>query len=152
MIRRVGKAKRAHQFTQPGNGGHGAMRLCPLQDLTRHCEPTGPREARPDDRLREAIHLSACGGMDCFVALLLAMTMVNQCPTTSATFSAGGVLRLRWVRTMPSMMVMLTPGRSPSCTLSRMFLPGECCALSMMTKSAERPISIRPQSSVRIRA
>src|ERR1700726_574975 len=22
----------------------------------RHCEPTGPREARPDDRLREAIH------------------------------------------------------------------------------------------------
>jgi len=21
----------------------------------RHCEPTGPREARPDDRLREAI-------------------------------------------------------------------------------------------------
>jgi hypothetical protein len=23
---------------------------------TRHCEPTGPREARPDDRLREAIH------------------------------------------------------------------------------------------------
>ena len=23
--------------------------------LRRHCEPTGPREARPDDRLREAI-------------------------------------------------------------------------------------------------
>jgi hypothetical protein len=27
--------------------------------LRRHCEPTGPREARPDDRLREAIHPSA---------------------------------------------------------------------------------------------
>jgi hypothetical protein len=25
----------------------------------RHCEPTGPREARPDDRLREAIYASA---------------------------------------------------------------------------------------------
>jgi hypothetical protein len=27
----------------------------------RHCEPTGPRKARPDDRLREAIHLSMKG-------------------------------------------------------------------------------------------
>jgi hypothetical protein len=27
--------------------------------LNRHCEPTGPREARPDDRLREAIHRAA---------------------------------------------------------------------------------------------
>ena len=34
----------------------------------RHCEPTGPREARPDDRLREAIQLCASGTMDCFVA------------------------------------------------------------------------------------
>jgi len=39
----------------------------------RHCEPTGRREAPPDDRLREAIHLSARGAMDCFVASLLAM-------------------------------------------------------------------------------
>src|ERR1700756_3327090 len=28
---------------------------------TRHCEPTGPREARPDDGLREAIQSRACG-------------------------------------------------------------------------------------------
>src|SRR5262249_19051484 len=35
----------------------------------------GPaRLGRPDDRLREAIHLSASGAMDCFVAPLLAMT------------------------------------------------------------------------------
>jgi hypothetical protein len=34
----------------------------------RHCEPTGPREARPDDRLREAIQLYTRGSMDCFVA------------------------------------------------------------------------------------
>ncbi|MGY2844511.1 hypothetical protein ACVWZM_001264 [Bradyrhizobium sp. USDA 4501] len=34
--------------------------------------------------------------------------------TTSGTLPAGGVLRLRWVRTMPSMMVMPMPGRSPS--------------------------------------
>src|SRR6516162_3417148 len=75
-----------------------------------------------------------------------------QRPTISGTFVAGGVLRLRWVRTMPSMMVMPTPGRSPSRTLSSSVLPAECCALSMMTKSAARPISTRPQSSCRIRA
>jgi hypothetical protein len=40
----------------------------------RHCEPTGRREAPPDDRLREAIHGTASGDMDCFVASLLAMT------------------------------------------------------------------------------
>jgi hypothetical protein len=33
----------------------------------RHCEPTGRRKAPPDDRLREAIQLSA-EKMDCFVA------------------------------------------------------------------------------------
>jgi hypothetical protein len=26
---------------------------------TCHCEPTGPREARPDDKLREAIQIAA---------------------------------------------------------------------------------------------
>ena len=34
--------------------------------LSRHCEPTGRREAPPDDRLREAIHGAA--KLDCFVA------------------------------------------------------------------------------------
>src|ERR1700716_653879 len=53
---------------------------------------------------------------------------------------------------MPSVMVMPMPGRSPSWTLCNRFLPGECCAMSMMTKSADRPTSIRPQSSARIRA
>ena len=48
--------------------------------------------------------------------------------TTSGTLPAGGVLRLRWVRTMPSMMVMPMPGKSPSWTLCSRFLPGECCA------------------------
>jgi hypothetical protein len=39
----------------------------------RHCEePTGPRKARPDDRLRdEAIPGSASGGMDCFASLAM---------------------------------------------------------------------------------
>jgi hypothetical protein len=41
---------------------------------------------------------------------------------------AGGVLRLRWLVTRPSMMVMPTPGRLPSCTDSRIVLPGACCA------------------------
>jgi hypothetical protein len=42
-------------------------------------------------------------------------TGTHQCPLTSTgTLVAGGVLRLRWVRTMPSMMVMPMPGKSPS--------------------------------------
>jgi hypothetical protein len=37
--------------------------------LHRHCEPTGPHEVRPDDRLREAIQRnSSRKGLDCFVA------------------------------------------------------------------------------------
>jgi hypothetical protein len=40
------------------------------------CEPTGPREAWPDDRLREAIQSHATA-LDCFVASLLAMTKTN---------------------------------------------------------------------------
>jgi hypothetical protein len=36
----------------------------------RHCcEPTGPRFARPDDRLREAIQLYAPKRLDCFGGL-----------------------------------------------------------------------------------
>ena len=42
----------------------------------RHCEPTGPRGARPDDRLREALQSHAMT-LDCFVASLLAMTTTN---------------------------------------------------------------------------
>jgi hypothetical protein len=38
-------------------------------DSRRHCEPTGPaRSGRPDDRLREAIHIGR-KAMDCFVVL-----------------------------------------------------------------------------------
>src|SRR6266542_3891454 len=38
---------------------------------------TGSGECPPDDRLREAIHLSACRTMDCFAAL--AMTAAGIC-------------------------------------------------------------------------
>jgi hypothetical protein len=38
----------------------------PIPSKQRHCEPTGRREAPPDGRLREAIHLQARVG--CFVA------------------------------------------------------------------------------------
>ena len=37
-----------------------------------------------------------------------------QAPSTSGTATAGGVLRLRPVRTMPSIMTIPIPGRSPS--------------------------------------
>jgi hypothetical protein len=38
----------------------------------------GSRECAPDDRLREAIHGSAQFDMDCFVAELLAMTVLER--------------------------------------------------------------------------
>src|SRR5690349_8753636 len=46
-----------------------ALRSIRATNLDRHCDPPGRREAPTDDRLREAIHLSACGAMDCFVAI-----------------------------------------------------------------------------------
>jgi hypothetical protein len=42
--------------------------------LNRHCEPTGPREARPDDRLHEAIHRAAWTEWIASLLSLLAMT------------------------------------------------------------------------------
>ncbi len=42
--------------------------------LNRHCEPTGPREARPDDRLREAIHRAVRAEWIASSLSLLAMT------------------------------------------------------------------------------
>ena len=72
--------------------------------------------------------------------------------TTIGTSVAGGVLRLRWQRTMPSITTMPTPGISPSATLSSSDLPAVCCARSRNTKSAARPGSINPQSSLRSRA
>ena len=72
--------------------------------------------------------------------------------TISASVVAGGVLRERPQRTTPSMITMLMPGRSPSRTLSSSVLPAVCWARSMITRSAARPGSIRPQSSARRRA
>ncbi len=47
-----------------------------LTSARRHREPTGPREvARPDDRLRGAIQIPRAR-LDCFVASLLAMTIL----------------------------------------------------------------------------
>ena len=42
--------------------------------LNRHCEPTGPREPRPADRLREAIHRAAWAEWIASSLSLLAMT------------------------------------------------------------------------------
>src|SRR5690606_15304359 len=70
----------------------------------------------------------------------------------TGTSVAGGVLRLRWQRTRPSIITMPTPGMSPSRTLSSRSLPDECWALSMKTKSAGRPGSTSPCDSCRMRA
>ena len=46
----------------------GTLALRPPYDLSKPLRANGSRECAPDDRLCEAIHLTACGGMDCFVA------------------------------------------------------------------------------------
>jgi len=46
--------------------------------VPRHCEPTGPRKARPDDRLREAIHVYAEAVWIASSLSLLAMTLLSQ--------------------------------------------------------------------------
>ena len=45
--------------------------------VCRHCEPSGLAFGKPKDRLREAIQgrQRSTSPLDCFVALLLAMTM-----------------------------------------------------------------------------
>src|SRR5579871_5916828 len=62
------------------SGIDGILRSDLIAERVRHCEPTGPRQARPDDRLHEAIQKEI---LDCFVALLLAMTL----PVTSSAGS-----------------------------------------------------------------
>ena len=59
-------------------------------------------------------------------------------------------MRLRWVLTAPSTIIMPIPGKSPRWMLSSRFFPAECWALSSMTKVAARPAAISPQSSFRI--
>src|SRR3954454_15252919 len=62
----------------------------------RHCEPTGRREAPPDDRLREAIHRRK-NRLDCFVATLLAMTAnysTARCILISLTPTSRAVLTI----------------------------------------------------------
>jgi len=41
---------------RPGHESVGLWHAC---FHNRHCEPPGPREARPDDRLREAIQTAS---------------------------------------------------------------------------------------------
>jgi ABC-type Fe3+ transport system substrate-binding protein len=57
--------------------------------LLRHCEPTGPaRSGRPDDKLHEAIQ-SRHFRLDCFVAALLAMTMLAFTARSAAAADAA---------------------------------------------------------------
>src|ERR1700716_1952720 len=58
-------------LAQLGRNRAAGTRRC----VGRHCEPTGRRNAPPDDRLREAIHsffpLFLCCPMDCFAWLAM---------------------------------------------------------------------------------
>jgi hypothetical protein len=77
----------------PGSAAHRFAKSYALRCVrgTRHCEPTGRRGAPPDDKLREAIQSRAREGLDCFVATLLAMTVVYaaQPPSSSNTPGTG---------------------------------------------------------------
>jgi hypothetical protein len=62
------------------DSGLAPLRFAPRNDgggLSPSLRANGSRECAPDDRLREAIHVTARGDMDCFVASLLAMTAVR---------------------------------------------------------------------------
>jgi len=72
--RQPGRRQRGLPFRHPpaGRQRDGIFRGV---TFFRHCEPTGRRNAPPDDRLLEAIHSAkSAGPLDCFVAALLAMT------------------------------------------------------------------------------
>jgi hypothetical protein len=45
--------------------------------VTTSLRANGSRECAPDDRLREAIHLSICGAMDCFASLAMTGQIVR---------------------------------------------------------------------------
>src|SRR6185437_16801568 len=62
------------------DSGFAPLRFAPRNDgggLSPSLRANGSRECAPDDRLREATHVTARGDMDCFVASLLAMTAVR---------------------------------------------------------------------------
>src|SRR5690242_5259604 len=78
--------------------------------VPRHCEPTGPRNARPNERFREAIHGAPCRDMDCFVASLLAM--MNRRHATSSIRHRHGAQRLPLPRRkLFGLRLELTAGR-----------------------------------------
>src|SRR6476620_3733136 len=61
--------------------------------LSPSLRANGSRECAPDDRLREAIHRATNWGMDCFVAVLLAMTVekreTKQCLKKACSRESG---------------------------------------------------------------
>src|SRR5512143_3355047 len=81
---------------------------------------------------------------------------LHQCPpaagpcplTTSAARVAGGVLRLRPILICPSMRIMDTPKRSPTCSASSAVRPWEPIGASTMQRSASRPGAITPVGSL----
>jgi hypothetical protein len=60
--------------------------------LSPSLRANGSRECAPDDRLREAIHTSVRGEMDCFVASLLAMTAERPARPQSCYASSSSAL------------------------------------------------------------
>jgi hypothetical protein len=116
MLAAIGAAKNPHRLLRrwQAEQSRGAMsqspgeigsRECELL-LVRHCEEsTGPREARPDDRLRdEAIHISlAARSMDCFAAL--AMTIAGCLTMKSET---SGALSARHAGLLPGIHDLLS--------------------------------------------
>ncbi len=92
--------------------------------------PAGP--PRPTGRSRGADALQTPVSLPDSALTIVQIKHPDQAATLPLTSSgiriAGGVLRLLSERTLPSITVMPTPGRLPSCTESSMSLPGACWA------------------------
>ncbi len=68
-------------------------------NFRRHCEPAARANARPDDRLREAIHNP---GLDCFVASLLAMTFLLDRVAAARSSRIPGLTVVRYAGESPA--------------------------------------------------
>jgi hypothetical protein len=72
-------------YGEKQNAVVGNKRAPAAPTIFRHCEPTGPREAQPDDRLRSNPDCLRGKGLDCSVATLLAMTRLTIFATAAGT-------------------------------------------------------------------
>jgi hypothetical protein len=113
----------------------GGSRNC----IHRHCEPTGRREAPPDDRLREAIHCHLLyGKMDCFASLAMTKTSSRRLVRRSSRAKYPGAQmiepKMNQNAGTPGWFAAFAPGMSPYRSLPcPIWLTPHGCAIFYLT-------------------